>query len=192
MLVARLLGEEKRLLVDYWLARLKDLPVSAEKPLKDRLIVRDDGRLALDLGHTKVTDLAPLVGMPLGSLNLAFCDQISDFSHLKELHLLTSLDLAFTKIENLAPLAGLPLEFLNLSGTSAFDLSPLQKMKLKSLDLRETRVFDLLPLTGMPLTYFDGTAIPAKDYTRLPAHRWRRVSFKTRRCAISRFCGIRP
>jgi eukaryotic-like serine/threonine-protein kinase len=53
MPVARLLGEEKKLLLDYWLARLKDLPISAEKPLEKRLTVRDDGRLALDLSGTK-------------------------------------------------------------------------------------------------------------------------------------------
>jgi hypothetical protein len=35
--------KKKEILLDYWLARLKDLPVSAERPLKDRLTVRDDG-----------------------------------------------------------------------------------------------------------------------------------------------------
>ena len=76
MPVARLLGEEKKLLVDYWLARLKDLPVSAEKPLEKRLTVRDDGRLALDLSDTKVADLSPLAGMPLGALVLAGCARV--------------------------------------------------------------------------------------------------------------------
>ncbi|MEI6235637.1 MAG: protein kinase [Planctomycetota bacterium] len=41
MPVARLLGEAKKHLLDYWLARLKDLPVSTEKPLKERLTIRD-------------------------------------------------------------------------------------------------------------------------------------------------------
>src|SRR5205814_10131259 len=76
MPVARLLGEEKKLIVDYWLARLKELPVSAEKPLKDRLTVRDDGRLALDLSDTKVIDLSPLSGAPLAELDLSRCEDL--------------------------------------------------------------------------------------------------------------------
>ena len=65
MPVARLLGKEKNLLLDYWLARLKDLPISADKPLEKRLTVREDGRLRLDLGGTKIASLAPLAAMPL-------------------------------------------------------------------------------------------------------------------------------
>jgi len=85
--VARLLGEEKKLLLDYWLARLKDLPVSAEKPLKERLTIRDDGRLALDLRKTKVIDLSPLAGAPLGELSVLGDAELADLGPLRELDL---------------------------------------------------------------------------------------------------------
>ncbi len=85
MPVARLLGDEKKLLVDYWLARLKDLPVSAERPLKERLTVRDDGRLALDLGGTKVIDLSPLAGAPLAALDVSGSKEQSDLTDLSPL-----------------------------------------------------------------------------------------------------------
>ena len=62
MPAARLLGEEKKHVVALWLDRLKGLPVSADKPLAQRLKVRDDGRLSLDFSDTKVADLAPLAG----------------------------------------------------------------------------------------------------------------------------------
>ena len=53
MPVSRLLGEEKKLLLDYWLQRLKDLPVSADRPLSKRLTVSEDGKLRLDLEGSK-------------------------------------------------------------------------------------------------------------------------------------------
>ncbi len=106
MPVARLLGEEQKLLLDYWLARLKDLPISAENPLAKRLTVRDDGRLALDLSGTKVTDLSPLAGAPLAALNVSRSTELTDLS----------------------PLRGLDLVELNISGTSVADLTPLRDM----------------------------------------------------------------
>jgi serine/threonine protein kinase/Leucine-rich repeat (LRR) protein len=165
--VARLLGEEKKALLDYWLARLKDLPLPAERPLKDRLTLRDDGRLALDLGDTKITDLAPLAGMPLGALRLTNSRELANFATLAEFRSLESLDLQGTAISDLAPLSGLPLDTLSLRGTRIFDLSALRGMNLKSLNLRDTRVADLSALAGMPLTSLDATSIPAADYSPL-------------------------
>jgi hypothetical protein len=106
-------GEEKKLLGNHWLARLKDLPVSGELPLEKRLVVREDGRLSLDLSDTKVTDLSPLAGAPLASLVLAQCRELTDLSAL----------------------GGLGLIDLNLSGTSVSDLTPLREMHtLEKLD----------------------------------------------------------
>jgi eukaryotic-like serine/threonine-protein kinase len=191
MPVARLLGEEKKLLLDYWLARLKDLPISVAKPLKDRLTVRDDSRLALDLSDTKVTDLSPLAGAPLAVLNLSSSKEqsdlidlsplrgldlvelnisrtsVADLTPLHEMHGLKQLNVAETKVTGLSPLNDLQLEGLNLTGTRTFDIAALRGMKLKRLSLRDTRVADLSPLAGMPLTFFDATAIPAADYSPL-------------------------
>ncbi|MBI3409662.1 MAG: protein kinase [Planctomycetes bacterium] len=167
MPVARLLGEEKKLVVAYWLERLKGLPVSFDKPLARRLSVRDDGLLALDLSGTRIADLKPLIAMPLGSLNLTRCAQIIDFGPLNELRALTSLLLDHTKIGTLSPLRGLPLVSLDVDDTQIFDVSDLRGMKLKRLSIRDTRVSDLSPLAGMPLTYFDATSIPATDYSPL-------------------------
>jgi serine/threonine protein kinase/Leucine-rich repeat (LRR) protein len=167
MPVARLLGEEKSLVVAYWLERLKDLPISAEQPLAKRLTVRDDGLLKLDLSGTRIDDLKPLMRMPLGALYLDRCGQIHDFEPLTESRSLTVLHLSSTQIGNLAPLRGLPLRELNLTGTQIFDISELRGMKLQALRLRDTRVSDLSPLAGMPLTLVDATAIPATDYSPL-------------------------
>jgi Leucine-rich repeat (LRR) protein/tRNA A-37 threonylcarbamoyl transferase component Bud32/tetratricopeptide (TPR) repeat protein len=188
MPVARLLGEEKKLLLDYWLARLKDLPISAEKPLANRLTVRDDGRLALDLSGTKVNDLSPLAGAPLAALDVSGSEELTDLSPLRgldltelsisgtgvadltplrEMHTLEKLNVSGSKVADVATLGALRLESLDLSGTSTFEISALRGMKLKHLNLRDTRVADLSPLAGMPLANFDASAIPAVDYSPL-------------------------
>jgi len=62
MPIGRLLGEEKKLLVKYWLGRFKDLPVSAENPPEKCLTVREDSWVAFDLRDTKVLELTrPLI-----------------------------------------------------------------------------------------------------------------------------------
>src|SRR5262245_357324 len=73
MPVARMLGDEKKYIVSYWLDRLKDLPNGTDTPLDKRLTVREDGLLDLDLGETKIVDLSPLASMPLGTLNIPNC-----------------------------------------------------------------------------------------------------------------------
>ena len=167
MPVARRLGEEKTLIAAYWLARLKDLPISPDNPLEKRLSIRDDGLLALDLSDTKIADLVLLNGMPLGSLYLDGCKQIADFAPLGGFRSLTVLDLGNTEIEDLTSLRGLSLDDLDLKDTRIFDLATLRGMKLKRLSLRNTRVADLSPLAGMPLTFIDATSIPATDYSPL-------------------------
>ncbi|MBE7496559.1 MAG: protein kinase [Verrucomicrobiaceae bacterium] len=152
---ARLLNAEKEHLVAYWLERLKDLPISPEKPLKDRLTVREDSLLELDLEGTQITDLAPLAGMPLGKLVLWNCRQIADFTLLREFRSLTYLDLDGTQIADLSILRELPLETLHIGGTKVSDLAPLRGMKLKTLGIYGCRlVSDLSPLVGMPLSEF--------------------------------------
>ncbi len=76
----------------------------------------------------KLSDLSPLQGMPLTSLN---CN--------------------FSKVSDLSPLRGMPLANLYLQDTQVSDLSPLTQMKLSILACSSTQVSDLLPLQGMPL-----------------------------------------
>ena len=189
MPMARLLGEETALLLEYWLARLKGLPISADKPLKERLAVAETGRLVLDLGGTKVADLRALESMPLGVLLLAGCKEVSDLSPLRHLPLRT-LDLSGTSVRDLSALRGMTtLAVLNLSNTTITDLSPLhgnslidlnltgcagvtgisslRGMPLTRLHLRHTRVLDVSPLQGLPLSFLDLTRIPATEFSPL-------------------------
>jgi len=188
MPVARLLGEEKRLLREYWLARLKDLPVSSENPLENRLTVREDGRLSLDLRETKVIDLSPLSVAPLAALNLSKCSDLTDLSHLRgvdliELNLsetsvtdlgplremltLQKLDVSKCPVSRLTALSGLQLNSLRCMGCPISDLNPIRNMPLQEIDLMDTRVADLSPLIGMPIKSIDLSRAPVLDFSPL-------------------------
>lgn len=188
MPVARLLGEENKHLVEYWLARLKDLPVSAENSLQKRLTVREDGRLALDLSDTKVLDLTPLSGAPLAALDLSKCQALTDLSPLRGLELielnvsatsvaelsplremqtLEKLDVSRSPVSDLAALSALRLKSFGCKGCPISDLTPIRKMPLESIDLQETRVADLSPLIGMPIKSIDLSMAPVLDFSPL-------------------------
>ncbi len=188
MPVARLLGEENKLLVEYWLARLKDLPVSAGKPLKDRLSVRDDGRLALDLSKTKITDLTPLASAPLAALKLSNCTELTDLAPLRGLNLielniggtsvadlaplretttLQKLEMAGSKVTDLSPLSTLRLKRLTVQDCEVSDLAALRQMPLDEINLGSTRVTDLSPLAGMPIKSINLERTPVLDFSPL-------------------------
>ncbi len=191
MPVARLLGEEKKLLVQYWLARLKDLPVTAERPLQDRLTVREDGRLALDLSEMSILDLAQLADAPLAALNLSHCGgengpiDLAPLGNLKLVELemretnvetlgplsamstLEKLDISGTKVADLTPLEKLRLKSLNFRGCPVYDLTPIKNMPLEEISLRDTRVTSLAPLVGMPIKSIELANAPLVDFSAL-------------------------
>jgi tetratricopeptide (TPR) repeat protein len=183
--VATLLGEEKPLMVDYWLDRLKDLPIPADRPLKARLALKTNGRLQLDLSGTAIDNLAPLKDMPLGYLKVSGCPKIKDLSPLRGLPLeqvdltstavsdlsalrdvptLKDLDISQTSVTNLSPLRGLQLVSFGMSACEIPDISPLRGMPLERLTLWQSPVVSLAPLRGMPLKHLDLAMIPAQDF----------------------------
>ncbi len=188
MRVGRLLNEEKKVLLAYWLERLKTLPIPPETPLENRLTMRSDGLLALDLSETKITDLRPLAGMPLGVLNCDECvgieelgplhgmplkelsvrrTHLSDLSPLMSLSGLERLYATGTKITNLAALHGLPLKELSIGGTGVADLAPLRGMPLEVLAIEYLPINDLSALSETKLRKLFATAVLAKDLSPL-------------------------
>ncbi len=104
----------------------------------------------VDLGGTKVSDLAPLKGLRLRSLGISRTP-ITDLSPLAGMPL-EWLQADSTAISDLNPLKGMPLTELGLSYThTVFDLSPLRGMALKKLTILKTSVADLRPLAGLPI-----------------------------------------
>jgi Leucine-rich repeat (LRR) protein/tRNA A-37 threonylcarbamoyl transferase component Bud32 len=195
MPIARMLGDEKKYIVDYWFGRLKDLPNGTDKPMDKRLTVREDGLLELDLANMQIADLSPLAGMPLGKLDLAKCTKVTDLSPLRGMSLtelvvsgtgVTSLEPlhgmgslqelsigltndvdAMAPVSDLSPLAGLRLKEISVDGCPVTSLEPLRGMPLETLGIRSTGVSDLSPLKGMPLQKLDVTSVPVTDFSPL-------------------------
>ncbi len=155
MLVARRIGQENEIALDYWRTRLRNLPNPTEKPIAQRLSARNDGLLDLDLKGTGISDLRPLVGAPLGNLDLGDCREVRNIGPLRKMRLL-SLSLARTSVSDLTPLADMStLTALNLSYTPASDLGPLANLKLSTLQLGYSEARDLTPLSKLPIVYLD-------------------------------------
>jgi hypothetical protein len=122
----------------------------------DRLTLDKDGnyRLSLNGFGEVVQDLMPLQGIPLTSLDITRCKQVSDLTPLKGMRLATLTLDRCDRIEDLAPLQGMPLTKLELAFCGRVrDLTPIKGMPLTSLDLQGCgQVEDFSPLRGMKLT----------------------------------------
>ncbi len=118
----------------------------------------------LNLNHTKVIDLAPLVALPgLRELEL-HNTPVRDVSPLATLTDLKHLVCNVTRIDDISPLVSLRhLTSLSLNNTRISDLRPLASLNdLQHLLLNRTRVSDLAPLeslTSLRMIWLDGTRI---------------------------------
>lgn len=102
-------------------------------------------------GKGKLTDLDPLEGLKLKSLNCSG-NPISNLSPLRGMPL-TVLRFRNGNSIDLAPLKGMKLTELECGLSGVTDLSPLKGMKLTRLQIDHSPVKDLSPLEGMPLKY---------------------------------------
>ncbi|HET6408107.1 MAG TPA: hypothetical protein VFG14_09520, partial [Chthoniobacteraceae bacterium] len=150
MPIARLLQREGNIALDYWRQRLRSLPINPVRPLENRLGVRPDGLLELDLSGTEISDLQSLAGMPLAKLNLSGCRAITSISPLRGLPLV-DLDLDSTEVADLTPLRGMHLESLSLANIQATDLSALAELPLRNLDCSNLSASDFGVLARKPL-----------------------------------------
>lgn len=186
--VARRLGDEGKVLLEYWAERLTDLPLPPERPIAERLTLRDDGLLALDLQGTQITDLAPIEGVPLGEIDATGCEKltdlgpagalplvvlklgksgVTDLTPLAAMHSLRTLDLSETNVRDLAPLSGLALESLNLYHAAITDLAALKGVPLRTLNIDALKVTTLASLAGMPLKYLSARGVKVADFSPL-------------------------
>ncbi len=149
--------------LEFWTDEVADIaPVRALTGLK-WLVCRGTE------GKGKLTNLAPLQGMRLDTLDCNNNGQLTDLAPLKGVPL-RSLFVQHTGVRELAPLAGARLEHLNVSNTAVTDLAPLKDMPLISLFLDGTKVTHLTPLKGMPLKQINIRELkldPARDHAVL-------------------------
>jgi hypothetical protein len=124
-------------------ADLKKLP-----PIVVQLILKSPNLSisGVSLDDPGLSDLSLLGGLNLRSLSLAGCVKVTDLTPLRGMQLKT-LDLSRTGVTDLKPLIGMPLEELTLEGcTGIGDFTPLSECtSLEKLILpRGARQIDLL------------------------------------------------
>lgn len=104
----------------------------------------------LILDYQQLTDLTPLVGLPLEYLSLTG-NQISDLSPLAGCEELKVVDLGQNPVRDAAVLAGLPkLQRLVLETTGITSLEIFRGCAFQSLNVRSTWVSDFAPLEDCP------------------------------------------
>ena len=122
---------------------------------------------AVSLDRTQVTDLSPLVGMPLRWLNLDDSPGITDLGPLAGMPL-AEIYLCRTGVTDLKPLRKMPLRRLNLQGTKVKNLEPLRSMPLEWLNLNDVSTYPSFdPLARMPLRELHAQATSVDDLTPL-------------------------
>jgi len=114
------------------------------------------------IAWSHVSDISPLSGKPLESLNLDW-NPVEDISALRGMPL-TKVSLIATKVSDLRPLEGMKISSLNLSESNVTAIEPLAGMPLEELQmkrwisgylLRGRRAADISPLRGLPLKRLD-------------------------------------
>ena len=84
------------------------------------------------IGNGNLSNLSPLAGMKLTSLDCYLNPTLADLSVLQGMPL-TNLQCYGTQVSDLSPLPGMPLTLLNIIGTQVSDLSPLRGIPLEKL-----------------------------------------------------------
>lgn len=114
-----------------------------------------DDTVDVDLSNRPISDLSPLAGLKIRSLNL---DQ--------------------TQVSVLLPLRGTQLRDLSLVGTPVTDLTPLAALPLRRLNIRNTKVSNLDPLRDSPIEQLDFSHSQIRDLEALRGLRLRVLSFE--------------
>jgi hypothetical protein len=112
-------------------------------------------------GPAGVTDLAPLTGAPVSSIDLA-PGAVADLSPLAGAPL-RSLVMPEHRIADLTPLHRAPLTNLQLNGNRVEDLSPLAGLPIERIALEGNAIADLAPLAGAPLVFCAINGNPVRD-----------------------------
>lgn len=100
----------------------------------------------LMLDRQSISDLSPLKGLPLQTLELS-SNEVVDLTPLKQCATLTKLNVNANPVKDITPLASLEnLESLDISFTTVTDLSPIVKLPIRELDMFEVPLGDYAPL----------------------------------------------
>ena len=117
---------------------------------KAKITYNEDGTVNLTLSWTDISDLSTLAALPLKSLKLRDCKNVTDLRALGKCSTLRILDLSLTNVRDLRGLEGLKLTRIACPDTMVSDLTPLRGMPLEWVFFEETLVKDISPLLDSP------------------------------------------
>jgi serine/threonine protein kinase len=116
----------------------------------------------------QVTDLMPLQGMPLTTLNVTYNDNLHDLTPLQGMKLKSLSIGRCQQIRDLRPLQGMDLDFLDLAQCNGLDLRHLKGMKIKLLSIWNRGSNEQLrALQGVHLNGLIASGSPIDDLTPL-------------------------
>ncbi len=122
--------------------------------------------MSIDLRECPVPNIAILKGMPLVECYLEGT-AVDDLSAMEGMVTLKKLYLNGTVVKDLSPLKNLGIIELNLVNTPVSDLSPLASLPLQMLWLTDTKVKDIGPLAKCPLVSLTLHRTPLTDLSPL-------------------------
>jgi serine/threonine protein kinase/Tfp pilus assembly protein PilF len=158
--LAEHIGKAEQRFLDDWRADLTKAGVDGT------LTADPDGGLSLDLTNSPIRDLSPLRGMPLTTLSLIGCTNVTEITALQGMSL-RGLDLGTCPVSDISPLKGMPLVRF-LSATDRLrDINALRGMRLENLALAGTSVSDITVLKDMPLRSVNLWGCPVSDISPL-------------------------
>ena len=185
---AKVIDTEK--LKKAWLMKIAGSMISSYLTIKPTAFkVLKNGNIDLRLeGYPLLNDLSPLTGMPLVTLSLINCKQLS-LDPLKDCHTLKNLIISKVPLSDVTPLEKLSLQSLHIHETQIKDISPLFKnsrpillnlanskvsslaglnsSRLSQLDISNTSISDLSPLANSPLQKLAAEKSQCQDFTPL-------------------------
>jgi internalin A len=106
--------------------------------------------VSLERSWTEISDLFKMAGLPLRSLWIMNCKNVTDLSSLGKCPTLRDLQLAKSGVKDLRGLEGLKLTSIAFAGTAVSDLKPLRGMPLERVFFENTPVTDISPLLDSP------------------------------------------
>jgi hypothetical protein len=114
-------------------------------------------------GKGKLSDLAPIRGLPLTVLNVWQNPELSDLSPAAGMKLVL-FQAGDTAVEDLSPLAGMPLATLAVNDCRVRDLTPVRTMaRLRFLRCDGCPLTSLRPVVGSTVRELTFTPDPARD-----------------------------
>ena len=147
--------------LELWNKQLRD---AWPKELFSLTIVNNVVTFRLDNSKENI-DLSPLKGIPIQSVSICLCQNLTNISALESLPIEYLLISGSPLLTDISALKNIKIKSIHLENIKVTDLSPLANSELTSLTLRSVPVTTLKPLLKLPIKNIDlfGVSLTKKE-----------------------------